>query len=156
MERVYPIPHQPVIPQPPVPRPTTSTFFTAHMIERAIRCLQYGRSSDHTGLQSEHLVYAVDTLAPFIACLFNRALAEGFPGEWTMHTISPIHKAGDVTDPSNFRTIMIGLTLAKLYGAVLEAELSTYVERGATGSWPDWVQTRLLYYRSHLHFALPD
>ncbi|MCO5606122.1 hypothetical protein L7F22_060309 [Adiantum nelumboides] len=46
-----------------------------------------------------------------------------------MHTIVPIHKSGDPLNPSNYRTIMIGHTLAKLYGAVLEAELSSYAER---------------------------
>eukprot|EP00250_Pteridium_aquilinum_P000078 c10096_g1_i2 orf=190-405(-) len=71
------------------------------MIERAIRRLQHGRSSDHTGIRSEHIIYAVDILAPSIAHMFNRALAEGLPAEWTMHTIAPIHKAGDMTDPNN-------------------------------------------------------
>ncbi|MCO5584754.1 hypothetical protein L7F22_038686 [Adiantum nelumboides] len=94
------------------------------MVERAIRRLQHGRSTDHTGIQSEHLNYT----APFIALLFNRALAEGLPAEWGMHTIVPIHKSGDLLDPGNYRTIMIGHTLAKLYGAVLEAELSSYAE----------------------------
>ncbi|MCO5571119.1 hypothetical protein L7F22_024851 [Adiantum nelumboides] len=61
--------------------------------------------------------------------LFNRALARGLPAEWTMHAIVPIHQSGDPLDPSNYRTIMIGHTLAKLYGAVLEAELSFYAER---------------------------
>ena len=56
-------------------------------------------------------------------------IAEGLPAEWTMHTIIPIHKSGDPLDPGTYRTIMIGHTLAKLYGAVLEAELSSYAER---------------------------
>ena len=99
------------------------------MVERAIRRLQHGRSSDHTGIQSEHLIYATNALAPFIGLLFNRALAEGFPAEWTMRTIAPIHKAGDMSDPNNYRTIMIGHTLAKLYGAIMEMELSAYAER---------------------------
>ena len=60
--------------------------------------------------------------------MFNRALTEGFPPEWTMHTIVPIQKAGDVLDPHTYRTIMIGHVLAKLYGAILEEELSTYTE----------------------------
>ncbi|MCO5549866.1 hypothetical protein L7F22_003340 [Adiantum nelumboides] len=63
-----------------------------------------------------------------LARLFNRALVEGLPDEWTMHTIVPIHESGDTLDPGNYRTIMIGHTLAKLYGAVLEAELSTHAE----------------------------
>lgn len=46
-----------------------------------------------------------------------------------MHTIVPIHKSGDPLDPGTYRTIMIGHTLAKLYGAVLESELSSYAER---------------------------
>ena len=31
-------------------------------------------------------------------------------------------------DPNTYRTIMIGHTLAKLYGAVMEAELNDYME----------------------------
>ena len=46
-----------------------------------------------------------------------------------MHTIVPIHKFGDPLDPGTYRTIMIGHTLAKLYGAVMEIELSTYAKR---------------------------
>jgi len=127
-ERLYEVPGQPPIPEPPEPRPTTSTFFTAAMVERAIRRLQHGRATDHTGLQSEHLIYAADILAPLIAHVFNRVVVEGFPKEWTRHTIVPLHKSGDALDPGNYRTIMIGHTMAKLYGAVLEAELSSYAE----------------------------
>lgn len=58
----------------------------------------------------------------------NRALVEGFPPTWTMNTISPIHKARDAMDLGNYRTIMIGHILAKLYGLVLEAELSALAE----------------------------
>ncbi|MCO5593035.1 hypothetical protein L7F22_047040 [Adiantum nelumboides] len=60
--------------------------------------------------------------------LFNRALAEGLPAEWTMHIIVPVHKSRDPLDPGNYRTHMTGHTLAKLYGAVLEAKLSSYAE----------------------------
>ena len=45
-----------------------------------------------------------------------------------MHTIIPIHKAGDPLDPGTYRSIMIGHTMAKLYGAILEVELSSYGE----------------------------
>ena len=63
-----------------------------------------------------------------ITHVFNRAIGEGFPEEWTQHTIVPIHKSDDTLDPGNYKTIMIGHTMAKLYGAVLEAELSSYAE----------------------------
>lgn len=133
-EGLYHAPQQPPIPQPQEPRPTTASFFTHSMVQEAIRRLQHGRAADHMGLQGEHLIYAVDSLAPFLAHLFNRALAEGLPAEWTMHTIVPIHKTGDMLDPSNYRTVMVGHVLAKLYGAVLEQELSLYAERAGLRS----------------------
>ena len=92
-EGLYHVPHQPPIPQPPDIRPVIGAFFTRAMVLRAILRLQHDRASDHTGLQSEHLIYAADTLAPVLAHLFNRALAEGLPVEWTMHTIVLSHKA---------------------------------------------------------------
>lgn len=60
--------------------------------------------------------------------MFNRALCEGFPLAWSTNTINPIHKSGDPLDPNNYRRIMIGHTMAKLYGLVLEAELSSFAE----------------------------
>ncbi|MCO5564556.1 hypothetical protein L7F22_018220 [Adiantum nelumboides] len=95
-----------------------SPIFTAGMVERAIRRLQHGRSTDHTVMQSEFIIYVADTLSPFIAMLFNKALAEGLF----------IHKSGDPLDPSNYRTIMIVHKLAKLYGAVLEAAESNSLD----------------------------
>ncbi|MCO5546729.1 hypothetical protein L7F22_000165 [Adiantum nelumboides] len=127
-ESLYQIPGQPPIPTPERPRPVTASFFKVHMVSRAISRLQHGRAKDQVGLQAEHLIYGRETLAPLIAHLFNRALAEGLSDSWTEHTIMPIHKSGDVMDPGTYRTIMIGPTLAKLYGAVLEEALSTLAE----------------------------
>lgn len=45
-----------------------------------------------------------------------------------MHTIVPIPKFESTFDPSNYRTIIIDQTLARLYGSALEVELSRYVE----------------------------
>ena len=104
----------------------SSSFFTAEMVKRAIRLLQHRRSADHTGLQSEHLIYATTTIAPLITHVFNRAIGESFPEEWTRHTIVPIHKSGDTLDLGNYMTIMIGHVMSKLYGAVLEAHLSSF------------------------------
>ncbi|MCO5558194.1 hypothetical protein L7F22_011773 [Adiantum nelumboides] len=55
--------------------------------------------------------------------LLNRALAEGLPPEWTMHTTVSIYEYGDPLDHGDYMIIMIGHTLAKLYGAVLEDEV---------------------------------
>ena len=127
-ERLYQIPNQPPIPMPSTPRPTTGTLFTTSRVVKVIKKLQHRKSMDHTGLRAEHIIYARECLAPLLTLIFNRALVEGFPPQWTMNTVAPIHKGGDPMDPNTYRTIMIGHTLAKLYGAVMEAELSDYME----------------------------
>jgi hypothetical protein len=42
--------------------------------------------------------------------------------------IVPIFKNGDINIPSNYRTIMISLILAKLYGIILEKKISLWLE----------------------------
>ena len=81
--------------------------------------LQFGKAQDHDGLVGEHFIYARDTLLPFLAHIFNRAMCEGFCSRWTKHTIVSILKSGDPIMPSNFKTIMIGHCLTKLYGLIL-------------------------------------
>ena len=59
-------------------------------------------------------------LEEFLALMLNRAMCEGFPDTWSMSTVVPIFKAGDPMQPGNYRTIMVGHTLARLYASILE------------------------------------
>ena len=43
--------------------------------------------------------------------------------------VALIHKGGDSMDPNTYRTIMISHTLAKLYGTIMEVELTGYMEK---------------------------
>ena len=47
-ERLYEVLGQPPITQPLEPQPTSFSFFTAEMVERAIHHMQHERSADHT------------------------------------------------------------------------------------------------------------
>ena len=69
-------------------------FFTTLMIIKAIKRLEYMKSINHAGLQAKHLIYSQESLRSLIIVLFNRALAEGFLSQGTMHTMIPIHKGG--------------------------------------------------------------
>ena len=71
--------------------------------------------------------------------MFNLALQHGMPHDWTTNWIKPLHKGGDANDASNYRTIMVGSMMAKLFGCVMEMKLSAWAEinnkraRGQTG-----------------------
>eukprot|EP00250_Pteridium_aquilinum_P004691 c14891_g1_i2 orf=2-1366(-) len=111
---LYTVPGQDPLPDPTEPCPPTSTFFTTGMVKRAIGRMRTSRAYDHDGLVAEHFIHARDMLVEVLAVLFNRAMCEGLPETWRLSTIVPIFKAGDPTEPGNYRTIMVGHTLARL------------------------------------------
>ena len=51
--------------------------------------------------------------------------------EWTQNWIKPIHKAGDRNVANNYRTIMVGSTMAKLFGTVMENKISSWAEENS-------------------------
>ena len=125
---LYTVPEQPPLPDPPEPCPATSTFFTGEMVKKAIDRMRTRRSYDHDGLVAEHLIHARDLLADGLARLFNRVMCEGMPASWSLSTIVPLFKAGDPKLPENYRTIMVGHTLARLYASILEQKLGKWAE----------------------------
>ena len=125
---LYTVPDQTSLPHPEE-CPHTCTFFTEEMVRKAIDRMKAGRACDHDGLVAEHFMHARDMLAEFLAWMFNRAMYEGFPDTWSMSTIVPIFKSGDPMLPGNYRTIMVGHTLAKIYASIIEHELSRWAER---------------------------
>ena len=62
-QTLYDIPHQTPPTSPTLTLPTSPTLFTTSMVKKAIKNLQNGKSMDHTGLQSEQLIYAAPTLS---------------------------------------------------------------------------------------------
>ena len=43
--------------------------------------------------------------------------------------IKPLHKGGDVNNVNNYRTIMVGSLMAKLFGCIMESKISAWVEK---------------------------
>ena len=60
--------------------------------------------------------------------IIEQAIKQGFPNDWLMNWIKPIFKAGDKNQVSNYRTIMVSSTIAKLYSTIMEQKISTWAE----------------------------
>ena len=65
----------------------------------------------------------------YVHDMFNYALQHGMPYEWTTNQIKPLHKDGDVNNVNNYRTIMVGSLMAKLFGCIMESKLSVWAEK---------------------------
>ena len=95
----------------------------------AIRSLKCSREADEEGFQEELFKLGASVLGSYLPTLFNRVVCTGFPDSWSRHVFYPIHKSGPVSDPRNYRTIMIGHTFAKLYATALNTMLSSELDR---------------------------
>lgn len=60
--------------------------------------------------------------------MVNSSIVFGvLPPEWKIATVVPIHKAGSVEDPNNYRPVSILPTVAKLVESVVCLQLTTYL-----------------------------
>lgn len=105
-------------------QPTSRAFFPPFMIHTTIKKLNSGKALDIDVLQAKYLKHANFTLPFLLSSLFNKVICYGFSTSWTLNIIHPIYKFGDLNEPSNYCTIMIDYTLAKLCASIMEDYIS--------------------------------
>ena len=77
----------------------------------------------------------------WICDMFNHALEHGMLYDWTANWIKPIHKGGDINHVNNYKTIMVGSLMGKLFGCIMESKVSAWAEKngkrayGQAGFW---------------------
>ena len=121
-EQQMPSPSQPTMP---------STLFSREDIDLGLKKLTNRKVVDLQETKAEMLKWAGDEATTWIQDLFNKAIETGMPEEWTQNWIKPIHKAGDRSVANNYRTIMVGSTMAKLFGTVMENKISSWAEENS-------------------------
>ena len=102
-------------------------------LEHALRHLSNNRAADSFGIRAEHLKVALSNncLNDFFLSLLSAIESfrtDGFPSSLSSSSLAPLHKKGDVLDPTNYRGIAIIPLVAKLYASVLEHRLSHALE----------------------------
>jgi len=90
------------------------------------------KAVDEEGFQVALLKHGLHAMHSHLANLFNHLVCMGFPlsnKPWSHHTIHLIHKSSSSMDPNNYRTIMVGHTISKLYATILHLKFSRELER---------------------------
>ena len=85
--------------------PILESEITEMEIKNRIRySLRYHKAVGLDGISNDMLKYGLEWLAKPLATIFNAILRlEYFPVRWNKAMMSPLHKAGDVDDPTNYR-----------------------------------------------------
>ena len=108
--------------------PCTPSFFTIEDVCKGIKKLATRKASDLQGIKAEMLKWTSEDTRVWICDMFNLALQHGLPYDWSTNWIKPLHKGGDVDNVSNYRTIMVGSIMAKLFGCIMEMKISEWAE----------------------------
>jgi sorting nexin-29 len=73
----------------------------------------------------------VNVLAVHIVHLFNLVLKHGYPKSWAVGTLVPVPKSkGDKGNKDDYRGIVVGKSLAKLYSMIMLQRLDRWAEHG--------------------------
>lgn len=79
-------------------------------------------------ISNEMLKLSLPAMLPCYTKLFNLILDSSYyPQEWAIGYISPIYKAGDDKDPSNYRGITVTSALGKAFNTILNNRLNTFL-----------------------------
>ena len=95
--------------------PCMPSFFTIADIPGGLKKLATRKARDLQGLKPEMLEWTKEETHCWIRDMFNPALQHGMPRDWTSNWIKPLHKGGDANSLNNYRTIMVGYFMAKLF-----------------------------------------
>ena len=74
--------------------------------------------------------YGVEALARPLMLLLNRSIKEGtLPVDWKHVIVTPVHKAGSKSDPSNFRPISVLPVFSKILERAVHRMVYTFLQK---------------------------
>ena len=106
-----------------------SPFFTIEDICIGLKKLFSRKASDLQCIKVEMLKLTGKEAHAWIKHMFNHALQHGMPYDRNTNWIKPLHKGGYVNNVNNYRAIMVGSLMAKLFGYIMESKISVWAEK---------------------------
>jgi hypothetical protein len=94
-----------------------------------LKKLQRNKVVDLDGMKVEFILDAEELLYMLVLTSFNNFLAEGFPEALSTGVVHAFFKGGDAFEFDNYRGIMVGPILAKLFAMIFDKRLSKWAEQ---------------------------
>ena len=109
---------------------TINKPFTESEIIAAVKNLKNNKSNGIDNILNEHLKMSIHKMLPIYKKLFNIIFDSGLvPESWSIGDILPIYKnKGDPNLPENYRPITLLSCFGKLFTAILNNRLNSYLE----------------------------
>ena len=95
----------------------------------AISKLENTTSTGHDQINLQHIKESLMVIIPYITFIINASIAtKVFWKPWKHSIIIPIHKSGDIEEPTNFRPANLLSILSKILEKVISIQLTEYLE----------------------------
>ena len=128
---------------PPLPEPVIETDatidtlqFTEEEVKKVIKNLDVTKATGPDGVSNTLLKRTADSIKRPLCSLFNRSLSCGiFPADWKLANLSPIFKANDKQDPSNYRPISLLSNIGKMLERLVFIKLYEYCKSNGLLTW---------------------
>ena len=99
-------------------------------IIKATKKIKNNKSCGEDSIQGEMIKYSVQHIQFVIQKMFNLIFTtKCYPKLWCLGHIVPIYKAGDNSEPSNYRGITVSSAMGKLFNIILNERLTTFLEK---------------------------
>ncbi len=108
---------------------TLNTYITLAELFQALKKLQRNKSVGLDGMKAKFILNVGELLHMPLLTTFNCFLVEGFPEALSIGVVLAFFKRGDASKFDNYRVIIVGPILAKLFVMILDTRLSEWVEQ---------------------------
>ena len=99
-------------------------------------------------ITNDLLKWTMSSTHHWITTIVDQSIKQGLSNDQIMNWITPIFIIGDKNKVSNYRTIMVSSTIAKLYNTIMEQKISAWAESRTKQYLGKWVQTITLHCKS--------
>ena len=105
-------------------------IITPELVERKLEKLNINKSCGPDGIHPHVLQKTAKAMSKPLAMIFQKSLEEGYcPEDWKTANVTPIHKKGDRTDPSNYRPVSLTSQVCKVFESIIRDKLVEHLDK---------------------------
>jgi hypothetical protein len=112
-----------------LPSHTLNTYITFAILFQALKKLQKNKVASLDGMKAEFVLDVRKLLHMPLSIALNYFMAEGFLEAFSIGVVHTLFKGGDASKFDNYRGIMVGPILAKLFAMIFDKRLNEWVEQ---------------------------